>query len=263
MSTYRILSISDDGLMDLFYCDALSSEFKGYWISDTNNQRNTASTGMEATIKVNNPVSEDKARIIHSDSRKEYLVTGISGGAFTIPKRLSGRTTQSKYSGKNITGACWCSRDNLYYGVLNSTNSLEKRYISYSSDGYTWTDTTVFPSNTTAFGVVDMSTSKRLVAFSSDRAKIALSTNGKTWTLKDTPFTSVAGYAYSPEYDLLCVADNSGKTYLTKNLEHWQKIEAPANVKFKDFVHLGHGFFAGIAYKADRVYILTTQNPFQ
>ena len=253
----RALAISNDGAMTLFYTG--SSSYSGYWISDTRKQRN-GGTGIQNAIKIQSPISEQYTRIIYSPERKEYLVTGMNG-AFTIPETLSGQSTQSKYSDKSIQGACWCSRDNLYYGALyNQTNVFKKRCIAYSPDGYSWTEVEVFPIGIEALAVVDMSKAGKLCALASNKA--AISTDGQEWTLKDVPFTSIAGYAYSPEYNLLCVVDNSAKVYLTKNLEYWQEVEAPANVKFKDFFHCADGIFAGAAYQSDRFYILTTQHAF-
>ena len=252
-----LLACSDNGVIELFRYNG------SYYVHD--NHKNKSQNRLAASydyvtgsdsysLKINAPLkSETEVYIIYSGSRNEYLVTGITGGAFTIPSELSqSLSTQTAYSSKNIGRACWCSRDNLYYGALSD----KAGYIAHSLDGYSWTEVKVFSSGS-VIGVADLSTGNKLVALTSNKA--ALSTDGKIWTLKDVPFKSVAGYAYSSEHDLFCVADNSGKIYLTQKFNYWQELEAPANVKFKDFVHLRDGVFAGAAYQSDRVYILTTQ----
>lgn len=254
----RVLSISDDGIMTFFYSGA-SSFFTGYAIGDTRNNRSYGLFNESSNFrKVNTPASETELWITHSPQRNEYLVTGGDYRAFTIPGTLSGQTTQNTYGTTKIGRACWCLRDNLYYGALyNQSSNLKKRCIAYSSDGYSWTEVPVFASGTTALGVIDLSSKNKLCALAANKA--AISTDGLTWTLKDVPFISLAGYAYSPEYNLLCVADNSGKIYLTKNFNYWQVVEAPANVKFKWFFHYEDGIFIGAAYKGNKIYILTTQ----
>ena len=103
---------------------------------------------------------------------------------------------------------------------------------------------------------------KKLCAVSDGTAKMAISSDGETWELKDVPFSNALCCAYSPEQKLFCVLDKSC-AYITRDLTKW--IEAPLPDKkimnFKEVIHVVDGIFACYEYLSDKLCILTTKYP--
>ena len=198
------------------------------------------------------PNSNGNVWTAYSISRDEILVTGLSGQLCVV----KGANAIITYQTSSLLRTKWVEELGLYFGATGADGN-----ISYSADGLSWTVATVFSSGYVR-GVEWLSEKKKLCAINSNKAQIALSSDGKIWEVKTTPFTNALAYAYSPDFDVLCVVTNKN-AYATRDLINWVHLSTPNNetINFHDIVHIGHGVFIGYEYNGTKAYILSTTYP--
>ena len=192
------------------------------------------------------PSTNGKVWVTYCPLYDEFLVTGLSG-KLCIVKGTN--YTMTCYD-SDLVRTTWVDELKMYFGTKGAT-------ISYSSNGISWTNVQVFSSGTIK-GVAWLSAKKKLCAINT-QGQIAISSDGKTWEVKTTPFKNVLAFAYSPDIDVLC-AVISKKAYVTRDLIDWHEISTPNNdsVIFHDILHIGHGVFIGYEYDGTKAYILST-----
>ena len=176
----------------------------------------------------------------------EFLVTKL-GGKLCIVKGSNYTTTCYD---SDLGRTTWVDELNMYFGTKSTM-------ISYSINGIAWTDVQIFSSGTIK-GVTWLSEKKKLCAINT-KGQMALSSDGKAWEVKTTPFTNALALAYSPDIDVLCAVTNA-KAYATRDLTNWFELSTPQDktVNFHDIVHIGHGVFIGYEYDGTKAYILST-----
>ncbi|MBQ7594080.1 MAG: hypothetical protein IJU48_06990 [Synergistaceae bacterium] len=252
------LAVSDD----YRYGAAVLRMYKGssaYVLGRENNNGYYYGISENLRLSINSPSDESKVKIINSPEREEYLITGISGGAFTVPKNFTS-STQIAYSGKNAVNGIWVSEFGKYFASTNMTGASR---VLNSDDGTNWQEFKF--SITKMKGILNfcwLDNLKKLCAVSDTTAKIAISSDGETWELKDVPFSNALCCAYSPEQKLFCVLDKSC-AYITRDLTKWIEAPLPDNmtVNFKEVIHGVDGIFACHEYLSDKLCILTTKYP--
>ena len=209
--------------------------------------------GVNVRLQTKAPVNDTEVYITYSPERGEYLVTGIKGGTFTLPENFNSSTSITQKTG-NLGKSLWVKEHNKYYAIKGSD-----RYVQSSTDGYTWVSSQAFSSGNVS-GITYMNSKDLLCAISSDKGKLATSSDGSTWNERDVPFSNALACAYSPTYNALCVVDNK-KAYLSKDLNNWTEAELPAGttVKFREIKHLTDGIFVGYKYEDAYIWILVLE----
>ena len=200
-------------------------------------------------FNTNNPRSEISVYISFSPERNEYLVTGIKGGAFSLPYNF-GASTSINPSGFNLAKSLWADSLNNYFAL----NYIPSKFLYFSEDGINWTQSIVFASGNVT-DIVWLSKKGLLCALNSSKQKIAVSSDGISWFELDVPFSNPMCAAYSHELDLLCVVNNLN-AYLSYNLSDWTQVSLPKKIDFRDFFYVNYGIFAGYAYKSDALLLL-------
>lgn len=224
-----------------------------YYLNKTYNQR---------TLKLTTaPISNTSVKITISPERNEMLISGLSAGLGVMPTDFSSGYTMEYQSGRNFSRTCWAAgigASGLYFGVTGTNKD-----VSYSVDGKNWSTSTALSSGN-VLGVEYLNQKKKVCAISSNTKKLAISSDGINWEQRDTPTNKAVAYCYSPEYDVLCVFDNTG-AYMTKNFTSWKYLAFPSSLgaTLTDVVYYRKGVFVGYEYGNDRLYFLSIHYPIQ
>lgn len=230
----------------------LSTKYRFRWLPYSGNGR--------SLINTKPPVYNDgEVYITHSPERKEYLITGIQGGTFTVPETAPTPTNYPygfdftfTQNGQNLGQTIWVSTHNRYYGI-----TAKDTYVQKSENGYTWQQAQVF-TNGNVSGITYLGQKNLLCAINSSQNQIATSSDGITWTKQNVPFTNALLCAYSEENDVFCVV-NSKEAYVSRDLSNWIRIPLPDNitVNFHCFLYTLCGVFIGCAMEDEYLYVLS------
>ena len=240
-----IYALSDNG-MCIYYLQ------EGVYYINRTLQPNSFG-GVNIRLQTKAPVNDTDVYITYSPERAEYLVTGIKGGTFTLPENFTSSTSITQKTG-NLGKSLWVKEHTKYYAIKGTD-----RYVQSSSDGYTWVSSQALSSGNIS-GIAYMNSKGLLCAISSDKGKLATSSDGMTWNERDVPFTNALACAYSPTYDALCVVDNK-KAYLSKDFNNWTEAELPSGttVNFREIKHLTDGIFVGYKYTDAYIWLLVLE----
>ena len=260
-NSYYLVAVGDDSFKNCYgvsdYVINDNYEVKGFLLLDyptdkknclcpyKNDSFSSASDVTNLATLPQGMPSGQKVCITYSNARNEFLIT--DGSKLYLTNALGGVKT---YLVSSIRKTVWVNELNMYVGVTGSDKNIQ-----YSQDGITWTSVEL-ETSTNVIDIEWLSEKKQLCALG--KKQIALSSDCKTWTVKDAPFTNAICCAYSSDVDALCVV-NTAAGYATRDFNEWKSLPIINNdtVTFREVVHIGQGIFIGYAWDADKIYFFS------